>query len=219
MLGFSRVSRPVSALCLVCCAIVALAACGGRSDTEDFRFSDDLSNGGTPSSGGVQNTGAQSTGGKKPGNGGTATTVGGSSVGGMATGGVATGGVGQAGTSFAGAVSMGGSGMVVPITCGNDVCNALTETCCATLGGFGCIPEDRDCGGAVLNCGSSTDCGGNQVCCLHIVGEVGSSSSCKNSCAGMGPGRERQLCTSDDDCGGQRRCRDTVFGVSVCTRF
>lgn len=219
--------RSNSALALVCCSFVALGACGGRSDTEDFRFREDLANGGTSNVGASSSTGAVSSGGKKPvGMAGSGTVVGGSGVGGSgvvqggatSAGGKAQGGFGQAGT---GAVTagVGGTGIAAPITCGGSVCDGLRETCCASLGGLACIPEDEDCNGAVLNCGSSSDCEGNQVCCLSFIGEVGTGSACKNGCDGMGPSRERQLCVTDDDCRGNRSCRDTVFGISVCSRF
>lgn len=222
-----------SALGLLCSSFAALQACGGRSDTEDFRFTDELPNGGVSGVGASSATGAVSSGGKKPtGSAGSGTVVGGSSgvggsgvvqggnvgLAGQGQGGKSSGGVGQAGTGVV-MGGVGGTGIADPITCGNTVCDALVETCCATLGGFGCIPEDEACNGAVLNCGSSSDCGGNQVCCLSIIDEVGSGSACKNNCNGMGPGRERQLCVTDADCRGNRTCRDTVFGVAVCTRF
>jgi hypothetical protein len=214
------------ALALVCCSFAALQACGGRSDTEDFRFSDDLPNGATSSNVGASSSGGAS-GGKKPsGTAGSGVVVGGSSgvggggvsVGGKAQGGAAQGGAAQAGT---GAVTggVGGTASGAPITCGGNVCDSLSETCCATLAGLGCISEGQACNGAVLNCGSTSDCEGSQVCCLSFVGEVGSGSACKNGCDGMGPGRERQLCVTDADCRGNRSCRDTVFGISVCTRF
>lgn len=224
-------SRFGRALGLLCCSFAVLQACGGRSDTEDFRFDDDL----LPSSGrgGSNGSGANSSAGKQPGGiAGTSMVVGGTSAGGSgivqggtvgfggkATGGAAQGGVAQGGVGVAGSIATGGTGAIVPLTCGNTVCNSLIETCCATLGGFGCIPEGEACNGAVLHCGAASDCDGNQVCCLRIVDEVGSGSACKDSCQGMGPDRERQLCHTDADCAANRQCRDTVFGISVCTRF
>lgn len=241
MLASSRLGR---ALCVLWCSFAALQACGGRSDMDDYYFSDDLPLSGSPGIGGANGRGANGSGanssaGKRPdgaagapmmvggssgvgGSGiaqGGAISAGGKASGGGPAGGAAQGGVGQGGSGVAGSVAMGGTGVDAPVTCGNMVCNALIESCCATLGGLGCIPEDQACNGTVLNCGSSSDCGGNQVCCLRFLDEVGSGSECKNNCDGMGPGRERQLCNTDDDCRGNRTCRDTVFGVSVCTRF
>jgi hypothetical protein len=220
--------RSGSALALVCCSFAALQACGGRSDTEAFRLGDELPNGGTSNVGASSSTGAVSGGGKKPsGTAGSGTVAGGSSgVGGsgvaqggaVSVGGKAQGGAAQGGTGVVTA-GTGGTGIGAPITCGGSVCDGLRETCCATLGGLGCIPEDQACNGAVLNCGSSSDCEGNQVCCLSLLGDVGSGSACKDACVGMDAGRERQLCVMDADCRGNRTCRDTVFGVSVCTRF
>jgi hypothetical protein len=225
----SRLTRPFRALSAICCATFALQACG-RSDVGDYYFDDELPGGGAVAMGGTNASGgASSTGGKKPSTGGSSTTggsmaaggsmaVGGSAQGGAFTmGGAATAGTSQGGFTQAGA---GGTGQAVAITCGDQVCNSLVEACCATLGGFGCIPENQECSGATLNCGSSGDCGGNQVCCLRLVGEVSAASYCKDECAGMGPGRERELCTDDSDCGAERpRCRDTAFGVRVCSRF
>ncbi len=223
-----------SALGLLCCSFAALQACGGRSDTEDFRFTDELPNGGANGVGASSPGGAVSSGGKKPtGTAGSGTVVGGSSgvggsgvvqggnvgVAGQGQGGVPSGGVGQAGSGGVGGTGVGGTGVVVPVTCGNVICDASVDTCCATLGGFGCIPAGQTCNGAVLNCGSTGDCEGNQVCCLSIINDVGSGSACKDACDGMGGGRERQLCGTDADCRGNRKCRDTVFGVAVCTRF
>lgn len=215
------------ALALLFCSFAALQACGGRSDTEDFRFSDELPNGGTSNVGASSSTAAASSGGKKPsGTAGSGVVVGGSSgvggsgvsAGGKAQGGAAQGGAAQAGTGVV-MGGFGGTGTAAPITCGGNACDSLSETCCASLAGLACIPEDDACNGAVLNCGSTSDCEGSQVCCLSFIGEVGSGSACKNGCDGMGPGRERQLCVTDDDCRGSRSCRDTVFGISVCTRF
>jgi hypothetical protein len=215
---------------LICCVIVALQACG-RSDVGDYYFDDELPNGGSVGLGGASNTaGKRPTGGKSPGQGGTSnmtagsSAVGGAAVGGAATGGAATGGAASAGTNQGGfaqaGTSVGGTGQVVPITCGGQICDALTETCCATLGGFGCIPEFQECSGALLNCGSSSDCGGQGVCCLQLIGEVDATADCKSECEGMGPGRERRLCTEDSECSPNRPfCRDTTFGIRVCTRF
>jgi hypothetical protein len=207
--------------------IVALQACG-RSDVGDYYFDDELPNAGNVGLGGATGTAGNSTkGGKNPGKGGTSSmTAGSSAVGGtVAVGGsVGTGGAAVAGTSQGGfaqaGTGVGGTGVVIPITCGGDVCNAASETCCATLGGFGCISSAQECTGAVLNCGSSSDCDGGGVCCLQIIGEVNATADCKSECEGMGPGRERRLCTEDSECSPNRPfCRDTTFGVRVCTRF
>lgn len=229
-----RLTRWFRALCLLSCAGGALQACGGRSDTSDYLFDGQPSAGGSSSaSAGTANSGAVSSGAvasggsrPTPGTGGSSS-IAGTSAGGSAsmqggapgTGGGSSGGAPSGGVGMAGTAAVGGQAGNAPITCGASVCNGFTQTCCATLGGVGCIPKGQACGGAVLDCGASSDCDGNQVCCLTIVGEVGSNSQCKNSCMGMGPGRERQLCSSDADCQNQRRCRDTVFGVSVCTRL
>jgi hypothetical protein len=241
MPGPIHLLRPFRALCLAGGVIAALQACGGRSDTEDYLYGDDVTDGATSATGGTPGTGASSAaGGKKPGKAGASGTgavgtgasaaVGGDaneggrvSTGGSGSGfggaapraGASQGGFAQAGTGS------GGTGPVNPVTCGTDVCNALTEVCCATLGGLGCVPEDQECGGATLLCGSSSDCTDNQVCCLQLIGEVDATAECKDACGqGMGAQRERRLCTTDAECSPNRpNCRDTTFGVKVCTRF
>ena len=222
------------ALCLLTGTGAALQGCGGRSDTSDSLFEGQPSSGGSGAiagavHGGAVGSGAVSSGGAASGgsrpSSGTAGTSGqaGTGAGGSAQGGVPgtggnSGGMPQGGVGIAGTAAGGGAGNA-PITCGADVCDGSTETCCVTLAGFGCVPQGAACSGAVLECGATSDCVGNQVCCLDIVDAVGSSSRCKSSCTGRGPTRERQLCTTDDDCQNQRRCRDTVFGISVCTRL
>jgi hypothetical protein len=217
--------RAFRALGLVYCTIVGLQGCG-RSDLDNYYFDDEL-----PGSGAQAAGGASSSGGKKPGNGGTTSTKGGTtsvgassaqggtassggvSAGGTATAGAAQGGFGQAGNG------VGGTGQVIPITCGGQTCNALSETCCATLGGFGCISQAQECTGATLVCGASSDCGDGLVCCLQLIGEAHATSQCKSECTN-GPGRERRLCNEDSECSPNRPfCRDTTFGVRVCTRF
>jgi hypothetical protein len=227
----SPCTRAFRALGLVCCTIVVLQGCG-RSELDAYYFDDDVPGAGTPAAGGASNTGASSNnGGKKPGTAGTTSTTAGTSaiggsvgqggtvaIGGVSAGGAATAGTAQGGFAHAGTAA-GGEGPVIPITCGGQICDALSETCCATLGGFGCISQDQDCSGATLVCGSSSDCGDGLVCCLQVIGEVDATSECKSACSN-GPGRERRLCTGDDECSPERPfCRDTAFGVRVCTRF
>ena len=238
-------ARSFRLVSLLSVAFASLQACGGRSDTEDYLF-DEAPGGGTTSVAGTRNVGGSRPGGSAgttstgavTGTGGSGAVPGGASgvgggssgsaagglpgmggvsQGGMAQGGMAQGGVAQGGAGVAGSVTGGQPGS--PVTCGASICSAPAETCCATLGGFGCIPAGQSCAGATLDCGASSDCGGNDVCCLQIVGNSSVGSSCKNNCSGMGSGRERQLCTTDQECQGNRRCRDTVFGVRVCTRF
>lgn len=228
-------TRAFRVLGLICCTIVGLQGCG-RSELTDYYFDDDLPGAGAQAAGGASNNGASSnSGGKKPGTAGTAGTssaTGGSSaiggsvgqggtaaIGGAPAGGAATAGTAQGGFAQAGSSAAGGSGPELPITCGGQICDALSESCCATLGGFGCISQDQKCSGATLVCGASRDCGDGLVCCLQVIGEVDATSECKSECSG-GPGRERRLCTDDSECGPDRPfCRDTAFGVRVCTRF
>jgi hypothetical protein len=225
-------TRAFRALGLVCCTIVGLQGCG-RSELTDYYFDDELPGAGAPAAGGASNNGAVSnSGGKKPGTAGTSSTTGGSSavggsvglggtaaIGGVSAGGAATAGSAQGGFAQAGSGAIGGSAPVGAITCGGQTCKAASQTCCATLGGFGCIPRDQDCSGATLVCGSSSDCGDGLVCCLQVIGEADATSECKSECTN-GPGRERRLCTTDDECGPNRPfCRDTALGVRVCTRF
>jgi hypothetical protein len=87
------------------------------------------------------------------------------------------------------------------------------------LGGFGCISQAQECTGATLVCGASSDCGEGLVCCLQLIGEIDATSECKSACTN-GPGRERRLCSDDSECSANRPfCRDTTFGIRVCTRF
>jgi hypothetical protein len=225
-----------------------LQACGGRSDTEDYLFGSDPSGAtgsGADGSGANASTGARS--GEGPGqgegaegsgaNGSGATGSGangsgangsGASGGAVSTGGKASGGTRPMGEAGEGGTGSGGSGQGgsgtagapsgPQVSCGDATCNRLTHQCCAGFGGFGCIPEDQECVGAVLSCTNSDNCPGNTVCCLKVVeADVGSGSQCKAACLGMGPTRERQLCSSDDECP-FGICRPTVFGISVCTR-
>ena len=227
----SRFGRSFCLLCVLSCTFATLQACGGRSDTEDYLLGDGGPIDG-PNGFGNGNTGASSSGGRSPGpgsagapsaggaaTGGSGIPPGGTTgLGGVAAGGASSAGAAQGGAGVAGSGAAGGADSA-PITCGSRVCNAVRETCCVTVAGFACIPEEDACGGAILSCGAAADCSGDDVCCLRVLGEVGSSSACKSSCRGMGPDRERQLCRTDEECAGNRRCRDTVFGISVCTRF
>lgn len=220
--------RPFRALCLVGMAVVSVQACGGRSDMEDYLLYGDEEVAGSPAAGGSPGTGASaSTGGKKPGKGGTSTGAS-APVGGDASegGSVSAGGSGIAGTISSGGVgnqggiAQGGTGPFIPVTCGGETCNALSQVCCATLGGMGCVAEEQECTGATLLCGTTADCTDDQVCCLQIIGETNATAQCKDACEGRGPGRERRLCSNDSECSPNRPfCRDTTFGVKVCTRF
>lgn len=132
-------------------------------------------------------------------------------------GGTTTGGVGVAGTtSIAGA---GGAVSVKPIVCGDETCNASTQSCCAGLAGLSCVGKNQGCEGAVLGCTVNDDCTGNNVCCISITGDINAASSCKARCDNMGTGRDRQLCQTDDECVMPFRfCTPTIFGVNICTR-
>jgi hypothetical protein len=220
--------RPFRALCFVAAVLVSVQACGGRSDTEDYLYGDDVPSAG---SGGSPGAGASSsTGGKKPGKAGASGTGasapggGNQGVGGSissAGSGVTTGGVGATAGIGQGGFAQGGTGVFIPVSCGAETCNAVTQVCCATLGGFGCLPEGQECTGATLLCSTTDDCTDDQVCCLRLIGEANATAQCKDACeAGMGAQRERRLCTSDAECSNNRPfCRDTTFGVRVCTRF
>jgi hypothetical protein len=129
---------------------------------------------------------------------------------------VSVGGIGVAGFGTAGA---GGGVAVTPITCGDQTCNANTQSCCVGLAGLNCIGKNQDCGGAVLGCTVNSDCAGNGVCCISITGDVADASSCKARCDNMGTGRDRQLCQTADECAPPFRfCTATIFGVNICTR-
>jgi hypothetical protein len=129
------------------------------------------------------------------------------------------GGTDSGGTGGTGMMGMAGESSGPRTSCGDTTCDALTQVCCAGLGGFGCIAEDQECNGAILTCSNADDCSGNTVCCLRVIGDVVGSSQCKASCQTMGmpQNRERQLCSTDAECPFEH-CRPTVFGVSVCTR-
>lgn len=230
MLRLPRLRRFLGSLTTGLCLLPLLQACGGRSDTEDYLFGVDgsgaTSSGATGSgaaasgattgvgadSSGANGSGANGSGANGSGAGGGTGPIG---EGGFAVGGTAVGGTGQGG-STAGSGSAGEpSGPRV--SCGDTTCDASDEACCAGLGGFACIRQYEPCNGAVLSCSSSSDCGGDDVCCLIVVGEVGGGSECKANCQSMGMFRERQLCSTDAECPFEH-CRETVFGVKVCTR-
>jgi hypothetical protein len=143
--------------------------------------------------------------------------VGGSGVAGT----ISAGGVTTTGGFSQGGFAQAGTGPFVPVTCGTQVCNAVSEVCCATLAGLGCFTDGEECPGATLLCGSTSDCTDDQVCCLRLIGETNATAQCKDACeAGMGGQRERRLCTNDAECSNNRPfCQDTTFGVKVCTRF
>jgi hypothetical protein len=228
------------------CLFPIIGACGGRSDTEDYLFGSDgtisvgatssanagrgSTSGGTRSGGGATSIGGSgtTTGNTGPiGTGGATSTGGGGpiieggepnvggtgTVGGTGAGGISMGGVGVAGTGAAGQPA------VVPLSCGNQTCDANKQVCCAGLGGFGCLAKNKTCNGAVLACTNNNDCSGNQVCCVALTGDVAEASNCKARCDNMGAGRDRQLCDVDADCLPPFRfCTATIFGINICTR-
>jgi hypothetical protein len=220
------------ALVLASAVLPLLQACG-RSEPGDYLFNSD----GTISEGATSNTsaGSRATGGTRSSTGGTSSTgtagsrpVGGSvAVGGggplpggghSGIGGTGVGGTGVGGTGVAGAPDVGGTGNVTPMSCGDEICNADTQSCCAGLAGLSCVSKNAECTGAVLGCTLQSDCAQNQVCCISITGDASAASSCRPSCNG-GPTRDRQLCETDADCRPPLRfCTATVFGVSICTR-
>lgn len=215
--------------------LASLQACG-RSEPGDYLLYDDDGTSGSATGGSV-GTGGAGTAGTLPGKGGmmgvAGTAIGGStgtggagSLGGAggkggtgAGGGVAgVGGVITGGVAGVGATGSAGEPNPPDVTCGGDKCDAATESCCVSVGGFACIANTRACNGAVLDCTSADDCAGGAVCCLTFTSPTGSASVCKDRCSGMNQDSERQLCSTDAECMGNRRCVPTVFGVSVCTR-
>lgn len=219
--------RALKALLAVACVVPLAAACGGRSDTEEYLFGADgpITVGASSSIGGSATAGRTGVGGSAPVTGGTAagvgatTAIGGTGIGTAgepSVGGTGVAGSGQGGIGVAGAA---GAPSGPPITCGGEVCDSATQTCCA--GGFGafqCIAQGAVCQGAVLACTNNADCG-MELCCLSLTGDADAASSCKPRCNTMGGGRDRQLCQVDDDCRDPFRfCTPTVFGVNICTR-
>jgi len=227
------------------CVFPLVQACG-RSEPGDYLYNSDGTiseaasssiGGDAPSRGGTRNTtggatgrgGTVTAGGARPGTAGSS--VGGTSVGGVGAGGSSVGGVGvggtgrggnaQGGTGVAGSAQAGtgaGGSPGNPITCGADVCDSSVQSCCVGLAGAQCIKKNQACGGAVLGCTLSSDCPGNDVCCISITGDIDAASSCKARCSNMGTGRDRQLCQTADECTAPfRYCTATIFGVSVCT--
>lgn len=232
-------ARLLRALVVATCLFPVVQACG-RSEPGDYLYNADgtisqgasSSTAGRSSTGGKQSgtagvngTGANGTGAN--GTGGTGAT---SSVGGrgpIGVGGTVTSGGsrpipegGEGGTDIGGtSAGQGGSGNVTPISCGDEICTAETQSCCAGFGGLSCIRKGQACEGAVLGCTLNADCNGNDVCCISITGNAASASSCKPRCDNMGMGRDRQLCQSDDECRMPFRfCTPTIFGVNICTR-
>lgn len=200
------------------------------------------SNGGTGSGGkslgkggtGVATGGKTGQGGSGIATGGTAVVGGSSSVGGavgtggtIGTGGaIGTGGTAPMGGKASGGASMGGApaggaagAPATPIACGAATCDPDTQTCCAGFAGVGCIDKGAMCNGAVLECTSAAHCSDGDVCCLSLLGPTGVGTECRRTCNAMGPGRDQQLCSSDDECPNQRpRCQQTAFGVGLCVR-
>ncbi len=235
MASLPRSARLLRALVSALCLVPLVQACG-RSDPGDYLYNSD----GTTSEGASANTaGRSSTGGTRPNNGG-ANSTGASSatsaVGGrgpIGSGGSVTGGRGpvpeggEGGTGIGGTIGVGGVGVagagggvnVTPISCGDDICNADKENCCAGLAGLACVGKNQSCEGAVLGCTLNADCTGNDICCISITGDASAASSCKARCESMGMGSDRQLCQTDDECRMPFRfCTATIFGVNICTR-
>ncbi len=231
MASLPRSARLLCALVSAMCLVPLVQACG-RSDPGDYLYNSD----GTISEGGSANTaGRSSTGGTRPNNGGANSTGATSAAGGVGPigfGGSVTGGRGPVpeggqGTGIGGTIAVGGVGVagagggvnVTPISCGDDICNADKENCCAGLAGLACVGKNQSCEGAVLGCTLNADCTGDDICCISITGDASAASSCKARCDSMGMGRERQLCETDDECRMPFRfCTATVFGVNICTR-
>lgn len=222
------------ALLVLCGVLPVVQACGGRSDTEEYLFGDEpITVGASSGSGGNATAGRTGTGGAvgvgaSAGIGAAAGVGASAPIGGMIgmAGEPAVGGTGVAGSGTGGVATAGTSGLAgaagmpsgPPISCGADVCNADTQSCCAGFGGFQCVAKGGQCQGAVLACTSNEDCG-MQECCISITGDADAASSCKARCDTMGGGRDRQLCQADDDCRAPFRfCTPTIFGVNICTR-
>ncbi|HEX2872670.1 MAG TPA: hypothetical protein VHP33_15475 [Polyangiaceae bacterium] len=231
MASLPRSARLLRALVVAACLFPVIQACG-RSEPGDYLYNADgtISQGATSSTsagrsstGGTRNgtAGANGTGGSGTG---ATTSVGGRGPIGVG-GAVTTGGGGpipqggEGGTGIGGTPAQGGTASVTPISCGDDVCIAETEACCAGLAGLSCVRQGQTCEGAVLGCTINADCNGNDVCCISITGNAAEASSCKPRCDNMGTGRDRQLCQSDDECRMPFRfCTPTIFGVNICTR-
>lgn len=238
MASLPRSARLLRALVSAMCLVPLVQACG-RSDPGDYLYNSD----GTSSEGASANTaGRSSTGGTRPNNGGanstgaTSATSATGGVGPVGFGGSVTGGRGlgpqggQGGTGIGGTIGVGGIGgvgvagagggvNVTPISCGDDICNADKENCCAGLAGLACVGKNQSCEGAVLGCTLNADCTGNDICCISITGDASAASSCKARCDSRGMGGDRQLCQTDDECRMPFRfCTATIFGVNICIR-
>jgi hypothetical protein len=234
MASLPQSARLLRALILAACVFPAVQACGGRSDTEDYLFDGDgtISVGASSSSAGRNSTAGTRPGGGSNGSGGAGvagggpTPTGGVSVGGSrplpvagttGVGGTGAGGTGVGGSGTAGTPAGGASGTA--ITCGAQVCDSATQSCCAAFGGLTCVGRNQDCAGAVLGCTVNADCAGGGVCCISITGDIDAASSCKARCDNIGTGRDRQLCQTADECLDPfRYCTATIFGVNICTR-
>jgi hypothetical protein len=220
-------SARFSRLLLAAAPVLSLVQACGRSEPGDYLYDDDGlppssgsgggSSGGRPSKGGTSSTAGASVGGKGiAGQGVAGTSIGGTGIGGTGVGGTAVGGT----STMGGKASGGAAGEPSPpdMKCGAQFCNPSTQRCCAGVAGFSCIANNQDCNGAVLECTAAGDCSGDDICCLTFASPPGSASACRNECTGMGAGRDRQLCSTDAECSGNRSCVATVFGVSVCAR-
>lgn len=225
------------ALVGACGVLSLMQACGGRSDTEEYLYGADgpvtvgaTSSGGSSvvagsptSSGGIVGSGASAAfGGASP-LGGTTSVAGQPSAGQSSVGGTGVAGGGQGGVGTAGTAPVAGAGGSTDggplITCGADVCNGGTQSCCAGLGGLQCVEQGETCQGAVLGCTNNAECGGELLCCLSFTGDASAASSCLPQCNTMPGSRDRQLCQADEDCRPPfRYCTPTVFGVNICTR-
>lgn len=222
--------RALRALLAVSCAFPAVQACGGRSDTEEYLFGADVritvganagsGSGGTSTAAGGSPSAVAGQGNSTGVGAAVSVSVGGSGSAGLpgTSGNVTVAGGSQGGFGAAGVAGAGSAGAAngTPITCGADVCDSELQSCCAGLGGLGCIAKGQACPGAVLGCTTNADCG-EDICCISITGEPDQASSCKARCD-MGTSRDRQLCQVAEDCRPPFRfCTPTIFGVNICT--
>jgi hypothetical protein len=226
----SRSHAALRALLACCCVLPLLQACGGRSDTEEYLFGADepvtvgasSSIGGSvtagrPGVGGAVGVGASAGVGATSTIGGATSTAGQPSVGGTGVAGSGQGGVAAGGAG--GAPGVAGAPDGPSFSCGADVCDADTQSCCGAFGVFQCIAKGGQCQGAVLACTNNADCGAD-LCCFSVTGDASAASTCQPRCNTMGGSRDRQLCQVADDCREPFRfCTPSVFGVNICTRF